>query len=155
MSRTKQEILDALRCIGTCQRPCAGCAFNPEPGKMWAYGCRKGEADLADAIREALGDPGEEWKYGKKTEYEAQPPRLLSFEEACEDAPYVFLEARDRPGDAMMRRMDAYPEKHSMVIMRFGRMPDYYPMGCFGPCVRAWSAKPSKRLMEETEWPDE
>ena len=49
-----QEVIDAIGCFETKQKPCAGCPFNPVPGTQWAYGCQKGERDIVEAARSAL-----------------------------------------------------------------------------------------------------
>lgn len=52
--RSAEEVIAALECFVTKQRPCKGCAFNPVPGMIWAYGCKRGEREIVTAVRELL-----------------------------------------------------------------------------------------------------
>ncbi|MBQ3326523.1 MAG: hypothetical protein IJG86_01895 [Clostridia bacterium] len=49
-----EEISEGLGCLTTHKHPCAGCPFNPYPGRDWPYGCIKGQADIVDEARELL-----------------------------------------------------------------------------------------------------
>jgi len=48
------EIIEALGCFTTHQHSCAGCPFNPHPGRDWIYGCIKGQNDIVAEARSAL-----------------------------------------------------------------------------------------------------
>ena len=50
------DVIAALECFETKHKPCARCPFNPAPGMQWAYGCQRGERDIAEAARELLRD---------------------------------------------------------------------------------------------------
>ena len=54
--RPVREIIAAMACFTTKQKPCESCAFNPRPGVKWAYGCGRGERDIVIAAREVLRD---------------------------------------------------------------------------------------------------
>lgn len=43
-----QEIIAGLDCLTTYQHRCNGCPFNPVPGRVWVYGCIKGQRDAVE-----------------------------------------------------------------------------------------------------------
>ena len=44
------DVIAALECFETKHKPCARCPFNPAPGMQWAYGCQRGERDIAEKL---------------------------------------------------------------------------------------------------------
>lgn len=67
---TRPEIAQALNCLITKCKPCAGCPFNPRPGTMWPYGCISGERGIVEIAQAILRESEtEESEYERKSAY--------------------------------------------------------------------------------------
>ena len=55
---TEKDVLVALKCLGSDQKPCKECVFNPKGDVEWPYGCVRGERDMAEYISTLIRSGG-------------------------------------------------------------------------------------------------
>lgn len=59
-----EQIAEALECFKTVQHRCEACAYNPSPGRMWVYGCVRGQIELAGDAQAVLREVNEHGRMG-------------------------------------------------------------------------------------------
>ena len=129
-----QQIIDALDCFKTKQPKCGECPFNPRPGRVWPYGCIRGQGEVIAAAQEAL---------------RTMEPRVLSLDEIHRGI-VVWLEDIDKP-DVILAIGGSSAGGAKCFVTQNGR--SIAPLDeDYGKLWRAWTHKPTDEQRRVMPW---